>query len=1063
MNTFSNEKRQYFYEEIKARFYLRKPKSKRPTRIFLVVYIGGKQHRYPTQVRVYPSQWNSKKQLAVVSNVQSEQDNRNNKIVNEHLIKVRHYFSEYIEYICNNDVADIAKTLKQFIYRGMAKTNKRKNIYDVIPNALEHYHKYVKPSIKDSTKRQNESLLSEFRRFLDTLPSKDRTIQIFSQRGLNRYKQYLIDKMELSKTDDKMRNFGVGQLNRCGAIIALLINRVLVEKEDGINPVVWNKVDDPRREDQIGHIPLLDNEVVAIENCSGLTDVEEEYRNLFLLQLECGQRVSDMAKILTEKYNVEQGKKYKYIVLSTIKENIKAYVPLTPRMTMLMERVKAHKLVDPIEFEKKTKGKGNGTYNEAIRRIAKKAELCREIVKINASQTEVRKPLYETITSHDARCTFITNMIKKGVSPERLCKMTGHASDEMIKRVYAQLSDADEINRIESDLYNDMDDDDSDTPTDTPSKKPNEIESFVPKEVTTTMPINLDSEPSSIFESDEIIAYDNYIRGLNDIVDRTINEMNAFKLFEEDDNENILQIVQNAFIARIDELKQGFETLKLEPQTIESFLKKVILDCWSKAEVANDPEFMESASENYDNPRQFADVFQLSVMRTVIDYSRENRIGEDLIGSLEEEFHAICKEKPDAFFIFRVMLHIKVIWPINIFFMVVVKMEQFIQENRPIADNTMIQEDNRALKKVDWRVVFRELQKTPAMALETLIQNTKCGGDVKSVLSNSVKEGDFESFNKTIITHEHEVRILINHSYSNQYFRKYAQTADYLFKESTKGVENPIEMINRYNEVMLLQYPFVDNDLDESTPDFLKKDIQEIDIKELVLWKLDVLLKAFDDESKNYLYPSEKKIFDKVRSLVDFNKYPELKEAYEDYKARQNTPTKTEISDDNSKQNEKNQKPEVTFDDLVIFKSEIDLNKQEPNEFLSSPNSSIIQRGDDVFKEFINFLVYSSCIDDNDAIKQLLVYRLTGRCRPKGELEKILWNPDKLNELAYVIRYATARGAIGKYEKVRDFFEGPTFPENISMIRTTADNAPLDFRLKLNSLYPDVFTIKGAR
>jgi hypothetical protein len=50
-------------------------------------------------------------------------------------------------------------------------------------------------------------------------------------------------------------------------------------------------------------------------------------------------------------------------------------------------------------------------------------------------------------------------MIRKGVSPERLCRMTGHANDEMIKRVYAQLTVNDEINRIESDLYSDVEDD----------------------------------------------------------------------------------------------------------------------------------------------------------------------------------------------------------------------------------------------------------------------------------------------------------------------------------------------------------------------------------------------------------------------------------------------------------------------------------------------------------------------------------------------------------------------------------------------------------------------------
>ena len=807
----------------------------------------------------------------------------------------------------------------------MAK-KKKIDIKQVIADALEHYHK-MKPSIKESTKRQNESLLSEFYRFVDTLPARDRTMKIFSQKGLNRYKEYLIDKMNSTKTDGKKRNFGVGQLNRCGSMIARLINSVLCSEEVVPNRVVWSKVEDPRRKGQKGHFPLLDDEVTAIENCSGLSPVEEEYRDIFLLQIECGQRVSDLASILTGEYEVGQVDGYECIILSTKKEDIQAAVVLSPKVRMLLERIKTHKLVDPKEFKDKTEGKGNNTYNEAIRRIAKKAGLDRIIVKIDTNKIVEKKPLYEVITNHDARHTFITNKIRAGMTPEDVIVFTGHANAEMIRRVYAQPTMEDKIRNVKRYLSSDKNEKDSNSPTDTSSNNPKEHNADIPVDVLLETGTPKDFDPNTFFETNEYIAYDNYIRGLNDIVDRTINEMNAFQLFDEDDNENILQIVQNAFIVRIDELKQGYETQKLESQTIESLLKKVILDCWRKAEVTNDPEFMESASEYYDNPKLFADLFQLSVMRTVIDYSRNNHIGEDEIESLEEEFHAICKEKPDAFFIFRVMLHFKVIWPINIFFMVVVKMEQFIQENRPIADNTMIQEDNRALKKVDWRVVFRELQKTPAMALETLIQNTKCGGDVKSVLSNSVKEGDFESFNKTIITHEHEVRILINHSYSNQYFRMFAQTADYLFKESTKGVENPIEMINRYNEVMLLQYPFVDNALDESTPDFLKKDIQEIDIKELALWKLDVLLKAFDDESKNYLYPSEKKIFDKVRSLVDFNKYPELKEAYDEYKAKQKAVSNqtdveaTIASEEDQGENRRNDAIKVnylTVDDLNV-------------------------------------------------------------------------------------------------------------------------------------------------
>ncbi len=816
----------------------------------------------------------------------------------------------------------------------MAKKDK-KDIKQVIADALEHYHK-MKPSIKDSTKRQNESLLSEFYRFVDTLPARDRTMKIFSQKGLNRYKEYLIDKMERSKTDGKKRNFGVGQLNRCGSMIERLINNVLKPEEVVPNRVDWMKVEDTRREDQKGHFPLLDNEVTAIENCSGLTPAEEEYRDIFLLQIECGQRVSDLAKILTGKYRVKQGKKFKYIIISTIKENIKAHIPLRPKMRMWMEKVNSHKLITPVKFEKIVNGKGNGIYNQAIRRIVKKAGLDREIVRINSLLLEVRGPLYEEITNHAARCTFITNMLKKGVSPKQVSKMTGHASEEMINRVYAQLEEDDEINLIESNLYSDMDDDNANSPTDTSSNNPKEHNADVTIEAQPEIYTPTDFDPKTILESNEYIAYDKYIRGLNDIVDRTINEMNAYQLYV-DDIESFCQAFLIELKLQFERYKQKFnsevKSQKIDhpnlSQMLESVYDKMGGDVWEFTEPRLKSFLIEE--EYFDNPKT-NDLALLCLFRAWIDYLKEIHSSDGVIESLEKKFKSICEENPSLFVAYQNMPHYKLVWPIVKFSMVAIKMEQFIQENRPIADNTMIQEDNTALKFLtDWRVVFRELHKTPAMTLGTLIQNTKCGADVKSVLYNSVKEGDFERFKKTIITHEQEVRILINHSYSNQYIRMFTQTVDYLFKESTTGMEDPIEMINRYNEALLLHYPFVDKDLDESTSVFLKKNTQEMDVKELYLWKLDGLLKAFDDQSRNYLNLSEKKIFDKVLSIVNFNKHPELKEAYDEYKAKQKVVTNqtdveaTIVSEEDKGKKRKNEATRVNY--LPVSIQNLDINK----------------------------------------------------------------------------------------------------------------------------------------
>jgi hypothetical protein len=76
--------KQLFISEISCNFNLRRPKViNKPTNVYCVVYVGGKQHYFATGLKVLPSQWNKKKQIAEVSNTLTTLDNRNNNILNE--------------------------------------------------------------------------------------------------------------------------------------------------------------------------------------------------------------------------------------------------------------------------------------------------------------------------------------------------------------------------------------------------------------------------------------------------------------------------------------------------------------------------------------------------------------------------------------------------------------------------------------------------------------------------------------------------------------------------------------------------------------------------------------------------------------------------------------------------------------------------------------------------------------------------------------------------------------------------------------------------------------------
>lgn len=717
----------------------------------------------------------------------------------------------------------------------MAK-KKKIDIKQVIADALEHYHKR-NSSIKDSTKRQNESLLSEFYRFVDTLPARDRTMKIFSQKGLNRYKEYLIDKMNSTKTDGKKRNFGVVQLNRCGLMIARLINKVLKPDEVVPNDVDWIKLEDPRREDQKGHIPLLDNEVTAIENCKGLTPVEEEYRDIFLLQIESGQRVSDLANILTGEYTLGQVDEYECIILATKKEDVPAAVVLTPKVRMLLERIKTHKHVDPKEFKDKADGKGNNTYNEAIRRIAKKAGLDRIIVKIDTNKKEEKKPLYEVITNHDARSTFITNKIRAGMTPDEIAVFTGHVNGEMIRRVYAQPTIEDKLRNVKQYLSGGEKGEKMQKDGSVPVASPTALKEVQVDEVKSAeMPKRIPDNDSNQFND-----FRNYLNGLKEIVD--------IGLAAADDADAIQECIDD------DIESKSVDNVDTEETTRETDYHEMIQNL-----IESDP-----------NNTPYA-LFRTLTKATKKVLKDSNKIDEKRRTLLSSIFKNL-EELPAV----RFVKNSSLIWKIDIFSRLFQKIILHGMNNRPIVDKALI---NKLIKQKlnyspEWTIVHQELQTIPKKKLEALIENTECPRDIKIKIYNSIVLGDFDSFSNTIDSCEREAKILIIYAYELDFYNnRFLKIIDELRSAYPNGIlacsNEDLELIQ---DSFLFESPFRSNAPKTVGGDYLVYQKEQL----ISIWfKMIEALKIIRQEA----YSSEKRIYDRVLNRME--QYTEFKESYEE-------------------------------------------------------------------------------------------------------------------------------------------------------------------------------------
>lgn len=684
-------------------------------------------------------------------------------------------------------------------------------------------------------------------------------------------------------------------------MIARMINKVLKPDEVVPNDVVWIKLEDPRREDQKGHIPLLDDEVAAIENCSVLSDVEEEYRDIFLLQIESGQRVSDLANILTGEYTVGQVDEYECIILATKKEDVPAAVELTPKVMMLLERIKAHKLIDPKEFKEKTDGKGNNTYNEAIRRIAKKAGLDRIIVKTDTNKVVEKKPLYKVITNHDARSTFITNKIRAGMTPDEIAVFTGHTNGEMIRRVYAQPTIEDKLRNVKQHLSGGKNEKEAKSSTDTSSNNSNESaavfsnESSVElSEATSSNNEALDSIPTHHFDRNS------YIKGLEDIVEKSLSQAESwYNGIDFSETDQIIEEFKQAESSFKEEIGDFFPETKDEAT---NYGLKILGSLYTES------------TPDYFKP--FGAFIQLSVLRTLIDNAKRKQARKEVIQTLEEFLDNLYEEYPllkDGDIPFSAF---KILAPSFAISLPIIEAIRYALYNNPIA---LFDESDGHLRLrpiIDWKLVYGELCKCSPSRIENLIQNTNCTHDVQIRLYKSIVSGDMGLFTKTINScNRSDVYEIIEHAYMVNYYNK--------LLDKSQLIAQDMDLKEAYDsaiEICLSENPFQD----------LNYDIDSL----MTLHNSDIFLDHIHENFglikrlKKRAYPKEKRVYDRLLLLI--YKYPELKDAYDEYISRQNTSSSTEdfeakiVSEEDKVENRKKASSRVNYLPVSIQNLDID-------------------------------------------------------------------------------------------------------------------------------------------
>ena len=135
-------KHQLFPKELHGRFFLKSPKSTRPSAINFLIRFNSKLVKLTTHLKIYPEQWNQILQKAYISPILNPIDNHNNSIVNEKIDEIKDRFNKFKLYLCNIEKpedSEVFKLIKEE-FKDMARKKSKKEELNEFDDIVKVIH-----------------------------------------------------------------------------------------------------------------------------------------------------------------------------------------------------------------------------------------------------------------------------------------------------------------------------------------------------------------------------------------------------------------------------------------------------------------------------------------------------------------------------------------------------------------------------------------------------------------------------------------------------------------------------------------------------------------------------------------------------------------------------------------------------------------------------------------------------------------------------------------------------------------------------------------------------------
>lgn len=394
-------------------FKLKKPKSDTPTLIYFRAYFKkeGKSLIFSTGESIHPNDWDFKQNRpANLSGRKKEAEFR--RSINQQLNRYKEFFQEIVSRYRNlNEELTLARAkehLQEEFKKGYSVGNNFMKVYDLFLKEKEEDQSGN--AISNSTLKRyeyNQTLLKNFENDTKFKLRFDRINNVF----FNKFVEYCIKKKKHSN-NTLSRNIGLLK-----TFLYWAMRNKYTYNDDFINfkNIKRFKTDE---------IALTLNQVKEIaEKDLSKNKRLERVRDLFIFGCATGMRFSNYSKV--KKADIQNN----FINAVDVKSNSKTLsIPLNSISESILEK-----------YDYNLPNISNQKFNKYLKELFKELEydeIQKKTTKLGNSIIEKENILYNRISSHTARRTFITIMKNQRVPDKVIMSYTGHKSLEVFNNYY---------------------------------------------------------------------------------------------------------------------------------------------------------------------------------------------------------------------------------------------------------------------------------------------------------------------------------------------------------------------------------------------------------------------------------------------------------------------------------------------------------------------------------------------------------------------------------------------------------------------------------------------------